>query len=163
MGAWTHVIVREHGAKRIVLAVHGVEDRICPPALGRALGAAKWVFFSQQLFIVVAAESALRRALSTLQQSAIAGRIGLRCGKDIAARQEQWMGLWYKALCGGACCIQMPVIGENPVADFLRRKRSIFIIEAIGGAVGGRHIEFDQMDMLTDRVGWRVDLEIIDI
>ena len=53
------------------------------------------------------------------------------------------------------------VDGEDALPHFVRAEGTVFIVITVRSAVGGKHIEFHQVNMLPDDVGRRPHLEII--
>ena len=55
------------------------------------------------------------------------------------------------------------VDGVDAIADFVGAESPVFVIEAVGAAVGRCDVELDQVDMLADHVGRRANLEIVEL
>ncbi len=55
------------------------------------------------------------------------------------------------------------VKGRNALAGFVGADGTIFVVPAVGRAIGRGHIEFDQVNVLADDVGWRFHLVIVQL
>ena len=153
-----HVVVREHGAQGVVLVglrATAHDDRVGPPALRGALRAAVRVFLGhhQQIGVVVHADRALG-ALALLQQRAVTAALVGRGDAAVGAEQRVHCGLERVAR-------RSAVVREDAFAHFVGREGRVLVVPAVARTVARCHVELHQVDVLADRVGGRVDLEVV--
>jgi len=55
------------------------------------------------------------------------------------------------------------VDGLDAFPDHARRERAVFVVPAVRCTVTRRQVPLRQVDMLADDVGWRTDLEVVDL
>jgi hypothetical protein len=133
--AGAEVIVREDRADRAVPA-SAIEQRIRPPALDRRLRAAPEV-------LVAAARISAEAA---------------RIARHRPAVLEQWIGLQRQRR-------RRPGLreGRDALAHFIGGERAILVVPPVARAVRRGHVELHEMDVLPERVGGRIDLEVVEI
>ncbi len=49
------------------------------------------------------------------------------------------------------------------ILNFLGGQRAVFVVEAVGRAIGRKDVELHEVDVLTQHVGWRTDLKVVEL
>ena len=158
--AGAEVVVREHGAQGVVLALV-IDDRVGPPQLRRPLRAAKRVLRAKRVLVVrLALSRSARRAQPLVQQRLVTGVPTRAGGMNVAAWAEQRVRQGRQRLPLASSC-DAAVVRKDALAHLVRREGAILIVPAIARAVAGGDVELHQMDVLANGVGRRVDLKIV--
>ena len=143
------MVMREHRAQGVVLAVFGVEDRVGIPALHGALRAAERTvsrqYFQRQLFGIFRAEALF------LQGQAIGIALAILLEKRVGFELERRISILG---CGH-------VVGADALTHLFGREGAVLIIPAIARTIRRCHVELHQVNMLADGVGRCVDLEVV--
>src|ERR1022692_284489 len=151
MRRWTEVVVSEDGSQCAVLT--GIVFHwIRVPALDRSLSAVPLVRCRRRAEITPTWR--FRRQL----------RLGSILRDACRERRRLIKAVLKSRIPDVQTTTRLPVIdGGDASLDLVGRKRSVLVVEAVGRTVGGEHVEFNQMDMLSQNIGGSFHLKIVQL